>query len=361
MGLSIGGLGSGLDIGNMTEQLVAAERTPKLTRIQQSMSKVDNHLSAYGLIKSSASNFQEKLTEFKADDVFLGKSSTSSDSEFVSVSSTSDAQAGQYSIEVKQLAQKHKVASQFALDADPNASLGQGSLTLSLGNQSMTLNLDDKNSDLKSLVQSINQAEDNPGISATIITDEVGAKLVFSSQQSGKYQQIAIDASQATGDVQQLHFDPNISNSNMAEMQAAQDAQIVIDGYAIVNSKTNEFKDAIDGITLDVKQLTDTEDTTSVTINIDNNHSQVKKSVSSFVNLYNSLVNMVESQSSFDAEANKAAPLVGDSASRSLISQLRNVLNESVTTESGKNRPLSDFGLSTDREGKLEIDQEQLT
>ena len=361
MGLSIGGLGSGLDIGNMTEQLVAAERTPKLTRIQQSMSKVDNHLSAYGLIKSSASNFQEKLTEFKADDVFLGKSSTSSDSEFVSVSSTSDAQAGQYSIEVKQLAQKHKVASQFALDADPNASLGQGSLTLSLGNQSMTLNLDDKNSDLKSLVQSINQAEDNPGISATIITDEVGAKLVFSSQQSGKYQQIAIDASQATGDVQQLHFDPNISNSNMAEMQAAQDAQIVIDGYAIVNSKTNEFKDAIDGMTLDVKQLTDTEDTTSVTINIDNDHSQVKKAVSSFVNLYNSLVNMVESQSSFDAEANKAAPLVGDSASRSLISQLRNVLNESVTTESGKNRPLSDFGLSTDREGKLEIDQEQLT
>ena len=372
-GLSVGGLGSGLDVAGMTQQLVAAERTPKQLRITDEMSKVDTSLSAYGLVKSSASSLQDLFESFDEDEAFSSKSASSSESGYLDVSVESNAQNGRYSVEVKQLAERHKIASD-SLTADPDASLGEGDLVIGLGTDTMTISISANKSSLKDVMQAINDSDDNPGITATILTDDSGAKLVFSSTKTGEENKISIDATGATGDLADLEFDPdNITgNSKMHEMQEAADAVIVIDGFSTVTNSTNTFADAIEGVTLDANKITGTYGTGTDTDDIDvknaiieisNDTGKPKTAIDDFVEAYNSLFEMVDSQSKYDVEEERGGPLVGDSISRSMLGQLRNLLNEPVEIN-GTNYTLSDFGVTTSREGRLEVDddilQEQL-
>ena len=52
------GLGSGLDINSIVEQLVAAERAPQANRLTQRESKANEELSALGKFKSALATFQ---------------------------------------------------------------------------------------------------------------------------------------------------------------------------------------------------------------------------------------------------------------------------------------------------------------
>ncbi|MBV1840650.1 MULTISPECIES: flagellar filament capping protein FliD [Photobacterium] len=368
MGLSVGGLGSGLDVAGMTQQLVAAERTPKQLRISEQMSKVDNSLSAYGLVKSSASSMQDMLDKFKEDEVFVSKEATSSEAGYLSVKADSDAQNGIYSIEVKQLAKSHKIVSTTSFDADPKADLGSGEMVITVGDKSMTINISSDKNNLKQVVAAINNSKDNPGITATTITDDEGSKILFSSTKTGAENQIKIDASGMTGDLANLSYDPAAPGGSMSEMQAAQDAQIVIDGFSTVTSSTNKFENAIAGVTLDAKRLTgtygtgtDTDDVEikNVTITIENDTAKPKTALNEFVEKYNSLFEMIESQSTYNVEEERGGPLVGDSVSRSLMSQMRNLMNEPVTVD-GQEYRMADFGITTDRYGKLELDDDIL-
>ncbi|PSW11143.1 flagellar hook protein [Photobacterium rosenbergii] len=379
-GLSVGGLGSGLDVAGMTQQLVAAERTPKQLRITDEKSKVDANLSAYGLVKSSASTLQDLLEDFVDDEAFSSKSASSSESGYVSVTAESNAQNGRFSIEVLQMAQNHKVVSSNSFDADPDASLGSGELVIGLGKESMTVNIDANSSNLNDVLEAINSHADNPGITATVINDNEGSKIVFTGSATGEEQKISIDASGATGDLTKLEYqyDPSLPDRDdptypdpppdMVQMQAAQDAEIRIDNFSTITSDTNKFEDAIAGVTLDVSKLTGTyntgEDTDeisvkSVNIEISNDTDQAKSSLSKFVEAFNSLHEMVESQSKYDVDEQKGGPLVGDSVSRSLLGQMRNLMNEPVILND-QVILLSEFGVTTTREGKVEIDDDLL-
>ncbi|KLV05880.1 flagellar hook protein [Photobacterium aquae] len=371
MGLSASGLGSGLDVAGMTQQLVAAERTPKQQRLTEQMAKVEVSLSAYGQIKSSASGLQEMFEKFDEDDVFDNNQVTTSNRDFVEASVESNAQNGRYSIEVKAMAQSHRLASANSFDADPNAKIGSGDLVFTVGDKSMTVNIDPNQSSLKDVVTAINKAKDNPGVTATIMTDKDGAKIVFSSSKTGKENSVKIDASGATGELSKLSFDPATpdGNAEMKQIQPAQDAYIVIDGFSHVYSDTNKFEDVLEGVTLDVSKLTgttgsgkptDDEDVKNVIIEISNDTSKPKDAINQLVESYNGLFEMIEEQSKFDVEKKKGGPLVGDSLANSLLGQLRSLFNNPITGSDGKTYQMSDFGITTTREGVLEVDDEIL-
>lgn len=371
MGLSVGGLGSGLDVAGMTQQLVAAERTPKQQRITEQMSKLDVSLSAYGQLKSTAVSLQEMFEKFAEDNVFSNNSVSSSDTDFIRASVESNAQNGRYSIEVKSLAQSHRVTSANSFDADPKASLGSGDLVFSVGGKSMTVSIEPDESSLKNVVNAINSSKDNPGITATILTDQDGAKLVFSSSKTGKDNTIKIDATGASGELSKLSFDPAVpdANADMKEIQKAQDAQIVIDGFSVVNSDTNKFENAIDGVTLNVEKLTgtivtgeptDDEDVKNITIDITSDIKKPKSAIEELVDAYNGMLESIDQQSKYDVEAQKGGPLVGDSLSRSLTGQLRTLFNEPIAAANGSTYQLSNFGVTTERDGSLKVDDEKL-
>ncbi|WP_305420946.1 flagellar filament capping protein FliD [Photobacterium leiognathi] len=374
MGLSAAGMASGLDIAGMTQQLVMAERKPKADRITEQQKKVNVTLSAYGQIKSSVSGIQSMLEKFGKNDAFANQKATSDNSDYVSVKADAKAKNGTYTINVEQMAQSHKLMGQELFSGDPEASLGSGEMVIKVGDKSMTLNITEDNDDLSSIVDAINNAEDNPGLTATVINtgEEGGSKIVFSSKDTGLENKIEIDTSGMTGQLASLAYKEGMTDSKVDQMQEAQDARIKIDNFTTVTSSTNTFEDVIEGVTLDLKKLTGTSgsgnaetddiDVKSVKITIENDEKSTKDSLKSFVDAYNGLIATTDKLTGFDPDKepddpNRAGALNGDSLTRSVLSQMRGLMNEPIEVN-GKMYQLSDFGISVQRDGTLELEED---
>ena len=65
------GIGSGLDIAGLVQNLVAAEAAPVETRIGKQEARAQAKLSAFGSLKSALSQFRDKLDIMKSLDSFL--------------------------------------------------------------------------------------------------------------------------------------------------------------------------------------------------------------------------------------------------------------------------------------------------
>lgn len=375
MGLSAAGMASGLDIAGMTQQLVAAERKPKSDRITTQQKQVNVSLSAYGQVKSSVSAMQSMLEKFGKDEAFNGQKATSDNSDYLSIKATAKAKSGVYNINIQQMAQSHKLMGKESFSADPEASLGSGDMVIKVGDKSMTLNIGEDNDDLSSVVDAINNANDNPGVTATLINTgkDSGSQIVFSTKETGETNTIEIDTSAMTGQLASLAYKKDgMVDSKVDEMQAAQDAKIMIDNFTPVSSSNNTFEDVIEGVTLDLKKLTGTSgskspetddiDVKSVKITIENDEKSTKDSLKSFVDSYNSLTGTIDKLTGFDADKkpddpNRAGALNGDSLTRSVSTQMRNLLNEPIEIN-GKLYQMSDFGISIQRDGTLELEDD---
>ena len=377
MGLSAAGMASGLDIAGMTQQLVAAERKPKSDRITTQQKQVNVSLSAYGQVKSSVSAMQSMLEKFGKDEAFNGQKATSDNSDYLSIKATAKAKSGVYNIKIQQMAQSHKLMGKESFSADPEASLGSGDMVIKVGDKSMTLNIGEDNDDLSSVVDAINNANDNPGVTATLINTgkDSGSQIVFSTKETGETNTIEIDTSAMTGQLASLAYNADMpaAERKVDQMQAAQDAKIRIDNFTTtISSSNNTFEDVIEGVTLDLKKLTGTAgssnpetddiDVKSVKITIENDEKSTKDSLKSFVDSYNSLTGTIDKLTGFDADKkpddpNRAGALNGDSLTRSVSTQMRNLLNEPIEIN-GKLYQMSDFGISIQRDGTLELEDD---
>ncbi len=114
----------------------------------------------------------------------------------VSATATTEAIAGRYAIDVLQLAQSHKVASDVLPE---NAKFGPGKLQISMGDQQFTIDVKAK-SKLVDVVRDINNSKSNPGVRASVINDVDGPRLIVASTTSGQENRIKISAEAERGD-----------------------------------------------------------------------------------------------------------------------------------------------------------------
>jgi len=127
------GVGSNLNISGIVTDLMKLERIP-LERIIAQKTGFDAKVSSLGTIKSSLSSFQSALAGLQSGTSILANKATSSNAAFVTATGTAGSIAGNYSIEVSQLAQSQKIVATG--QADATAAIGGGTattLTIDLG------------------------------------------------------------------------------------------------------------------------------------------------------------------------------------------------------------------------------------
>jgi flagellar hook-associated protein 2 len=111
------------------------------------------------------------------------------------------------------------------------------------------------------------------------------------------------------------------------EVVAGQDATLEIDGVSVTNS-TNVIDDVISGVTLN---LVSENDSTTITLNIDRDLGTIKSNIKTMVSNYNQVTAYINSQFTFDAEAEEAGGILfGDATLRSVKSDLTALLSESI-------------------------------
>jgi flagellar hook-associated protein 2 len=353
------GIGSGLDINSIVSQLVNAERAPQANRLDSKEAIIQARLSAYGSLKSALSSFQTSLSALKNADTFGKRSATSSDATVFSATSTTSAAAGIYSVQVEQLATKHKVASQAYTDSA--TVVGSGSLNFTQNGESFSVTIASGEDSLSAIRDAVNNAEDNTGITASIVNDQAGAHLVFSSSKSGVENEIKIDVTPGdpdSDDLSRLAFDPaSVDPGPMTQKAEALDSIVIVDGFT-QTSANQKIEGMIEGVTLDLKAAKPGE---SFSLEVKLDAGSVKKSIESFVSNYNKLITTLNDLTAFDPEANTAGLLQGDSATRTVATRLRTEIGTIVSGLGVELDSLAEMGITTEDKGKLKIDSEKLT
>lgn len=374
MAITSSGVGSGLDISGIISQLMTVEQQP-LTVLNTKEFGLQSKLSALGTLKGALSQFQTSVKTLTNPKQFDQISSSVSDSTIATVSTTSGAQLGSFSLEVSQLATGHKVNSGvFSKTSD---AVGTGKLSIQLGaytegvfsanpDQSvMSVTIDSTNNSLAGVRDAINQASGK--VTASIVNDGTGNRLVLSSKDTGTANSIKITVedddstnTDASG-LSQLAFDSGSAigaGQNMSELQTAKNALMKIDGLTVSKS-SNTVSDAVEGVTLTLSKIT----TTPVTVSVARSSSTVSAAIQSFVKSYNDLSSTLTELGhySYDSSTKQkdVGALQGERSLRSVQTQLRNVLG-GVLEGGGSYARLSDVGITFNKDGTLALDSSKL-
>ncbi|EDP59150.1 flagellar filament capping protein FliD [Vibrio sp. AND4] len=219
--MSIGPLGmsGGMDINSMVSKIVDAERVPKQQRINNERATIDASISAYGRLRESLDTMKNLMTNFRQEKAFAARTVETTDDAIVSATATTDAIAGKYAIDVLQLAQSHKVASDVLPE---DTKFGAGKLQISLGDNTFDLNVR-SHSKLIDVVRGINGAKDNPGVRASVINDVAGPRLILASNLPGEDQQIKVSVEAEAGNLLK-HLEYKTLEDRVNELKEAREA-----------------------------------------------------------------------------------------------------------------------------------------
>jgi len=303
-------------------------------------------------LKGALGAFKSALESLKTTDAFEARKATSGDTDIFTVTATSKAVAGHYDVEVVRLAQAHQLSSD-AFETD--AVVGYGTLTITVGEESFDVEIDQEAATLADIRDAINAASDNKGVRATLLNTVEGVRLILTSSKSGESHAIQVSASGGDGGLEQLVYEAQ-GTQNLTETQAAQNAMIRIANFE-VESDTNVFKDAVDGVTITAKKVSDGE---TVSLDIEFDSASVQSRVQKFVTEYNNLQSTLKRLGGYNAETKVAGALLGDSLLRSIESEIRRTLTEPVGGIAGDFTTLASIGITTDASGALKLDTTKL-
>ncbi|MCO7247884.1 flagellar filament capping protein FliD [Halomonas sp. Mc5H-6] len=348
------GIGSGLDLNGLLDQLNDAERG-KLAPITRQQEQQEAKISAYGKIQSSMDKFQDAVDALNDPKLYQSLSANVRGDE-ISATTSADALPGSYRVEVTALATSGTLASQRVTDSDTPLDMG-GATQLRLvfaGPDTASVNIDiAADSSLEDIRDAINARKDAV-VSASVIFDGEGYRLALSSSETG------LDAS-VTGfsfvnaDGTDVTTPPFTSDT----AQSGQDAALTVNGIAIT-SASNSIDDAIQGVTLNLGELNlGAGETASSTVSVERNTLKVREAIGAFVKAFNDVKSTIGTATNYDAGTDTAGELVGDSTVRTIENRLRSVLTSGVA--GGELASLSLLGITLQRDGTLEMDDDAVS
>lgn len=367
------GVGANLDLASLLTQLQTAESQP-LVALQAKAKSYTSKLSAYGTIQSALSTLQAAGKKLGDPTLFQSVTGTPTVSGILSANATDSSAAGNYTIEVKQLAQAQTVIA--AGQVDTKTAIGNGTITIDFGqvtggtldattgqytgaaftpdaNQpSKSIIIDPTNNTLEGIRTAINNAQ--AGVTASIVNDGSGTpnRLVLTSSTTGDKSSMRISVNGDAPLQNLLNNDP-AGTQNLKQTAAAQSAKLTVGGLDIT-SPTNTVKEAIQGATLTLVN------TGKTGLSMKENTAGVKSAITDFVNAYNALQATAKTLTSYDADTNTAAALVGDSTLRNLQTRIRQALTTPQAGGPNDMKVLTEIGVAFQKDGTIAIDATKL-
>ena len=378
MAIASTGIGSGLDVEKIISQLTALEKRPLTTLIGKA-ADIQARMSVVGQIKSQVSALADSARKLSLDSSWTGVTLNSSKSSAITGTATSAASATTFSVEVQQLAKAQSVASS-AVTVD--TAMGTGTLNIQLGTWSnavppvftpgaagaVSVVIGAGEDKLTSIAAKINSA--NAGVTATVLRDASGERLLVRSKDTGEAAGFRIQVTNDSGGTNEdnsglsrLAFDPATGILPAAApptfgmgantYQKGLNTQATINSIA-VTSANSQLVDAVPGVTLQFLEET----TGPVTITLEKDQAAVRKNIQDFVAAYNSLSKTLSDATKYDDQTKTAGTMQGDTVVVGLQNVLRNLLS-SASAGSTFSR-LADVGLEMQRGGMMTVSSSKL-
>ncbi|GAB7522761.1 flagellar filament capping protein FliD [Paraburkholderia sp. 2C] len=355
--------GSTVDTQSLVAALVqdkVAGQSAELTT-QAGIDKSD--IAGLASLSATLSGLQTALSPFLSGDALSSFSATLS-GDGITAKAGQGAVAQTYQLDVTQVAQSQILTSQPFSTSDA-AAMGSGTITISLGSgtsaKSFQVSVDSSDDSLEDIKNAINSASGNPGIKASIIQGANGASLSLQSTTPGAANSINVSVNQQTPtalsdlDVTSgTSTDPGppvgasevtAGNSFWTQTQAAQDAQLTVDGQ-LVTSSTNTISGAISGVTLTLDP-TNSKTVGSQTLTVAPDESSVEGDLSSFVSAYNAVIDQLNSLAAPGTAGvqGTGGTLLGDEMINQLGAALGSIVGAKVSS-GGLSSTLASLGIN---------------
>lgn len=355
------GTGSGVDVTALVAGLVEASFANKNAALTAKSDALTARISKVSELKSTISDFASALSALTSGGT-LSTQPISSKTDIVTATRLAGAELTglNASIEVRQLAQA-QVASTNPFTGGEDTVVGTGTLTLTFGTATISgtamtaftagaadpiaITIDSAHNTLVGVADAINAA--NAGVTASIMTDSSGARLVVKGATG------ASQAFQLKGSSQLTELDIGRNETGSQINTAAQNAVVALDGVQ-TSYTTNSVYGLIEGVRLD---LVGAAVGTKVNIGAKAPTTELKQSVTNFVETYNEVYKMVK------AATNAVdGPLRGDPAAKDLLRQLKGMTLAKLVPGAATDHPasLADIGVATQRDGTLSVDATRL-
>jgi flagellar hook-associated protein 2 len=354
--ISSAGIGSGLEVESIITKLMSLERAP-VDRLQTQASTIQTKISAFGQLQSAVSTFRDASLALTRATTWGVTTASSTDATAISATTGEGAVAGNYAISVGELAKAESAVSRTYASAD--ALVGAGTLRVEIGSfgqagfapqpnlAAMSIDISPTDS-LATVRNKINAA--GAGVSAVIVNDTTGARLVISSTNPGTNNVFRLSGDGGAAD---FGYEPGVASA-MTQTQEAANAQVTINGLEVVTSG-NRLTDTIQGLTINLNKPN-----SSAQISVVQDNAALKTSVQTFVDSYNALAKMLATQTKYDEASKKAGTLQGDSTAVGLQRQLRNIVTGDSPASSVYEN-LNSVGIALQRDGTLKVDDTRLT
>ena len=368
--LSALGAGSGLNVPQIVDALVDAERVPKQNKIDDAKETASVKISALGSLKNELSVFQ---TNTAALDGQIGLSLSSSTSN-VLLSRTDSSLASEFShtinvtsIATAQVLNFNNGGSGFA---SSTADIGIDELSLRFGSWSgstfgansdytgaTTLNFASGSRTLTDVRDAINNA--GIGVTASIIevSDDNYSLMVKSVEGSDQALRIKSHLGGVENNVLKYNPGNTITLTDTAtQVVTATNANFTVDGIAIERT-TNTINDLFSGVTVDLSDANSADLGTDQLISSSYSQTDALATLETVVSEINYMLSFLKEQSKPGTNGTDGGPLHGDHFIRHTENKIKNLTSTAIIGYDDDEIYLSRFGVVTELDGTLSIDE----
>jgi len=348
------GAGSGIDTQQLAKDLMEATREPRKAIIDEKITKSEARISGYGVIQFSLGELKTAFSGLNDLSDFASLQVANTQASALGVVAGPTAAAGSYQVNVTKVAQAQRTASYGFLARSTELNAGDSfDLTLTVGigaAQTITVDTDTP----AGVVAAINGS--NLGITAQLIqTDGTNPWKIVVTGEEGEEQSFTLTSTSALAlgfDVDDVDDDPAVH-----QLQTAQNAEFTINGLSIERT-TNSVSDVIDGVTFNLATVT----TGAARIDLTRDTSGITQKIEDLVTAYNNFEENLKILGDRTSEVEEfGGVLAGDSLLQNIRSQVRLMLTSTSSTPGTTVTAPRDVGLSFDRYGVLQFDQDKLS
>lgn len=345
--------------GEMAKVIAEAEVAGPRKIVERQQTELGQESTTLNYLKSNLSAFNGYAADLATPSTFNQFSAESSDESVFEATVTGQPVSSSYSIESVQMAKTQTIVTDTGYGSRSSI-IDQGTLNIAAGGELKSLTVDGSNNTLEGLQSSINSGDF--GVSASIIQDGGQYKLMLSGDRTG-----ADNAFSMSG-LNGFEFDPdNPTGGDFIQTSTAQDAQAKVNGLT-VSSDTNTFDQVLDGLSFRLKSEAPG---VNESLTVGRDSEGVVEKVREFVEVFNQLDRILDDVGSYDEpteEEREEDPekeftgfLAGSGVLRDLRSQIRESLSGALDQLEEPYNSLGTVGLSIDREGQMQLDEEKLT
>ncbi|WP_028694547.1 flagellar filament capping protein FliD [Pseudomonas cremoricolorata] len=345
-GSTVSGIGSNIDTQAIVQALVNSQKAPKQAQINTQTLKATTTLSSIGKVQAALDAFRGALQTMTDSNTFSGLSVKSSDEKVATVKAGNGAANGTFSLVVENLATASKVSTQVYADgAGSVVNKTDATTTLSITQSGKTYDLKvTPGMTLQQVRDNINSQFGTVGLSANVLTDANGSRLVVTSTKMGEGSDITLGGSSGI-------------DTGYTQITAPANAKYLLDGIAM-SSKSNDISDAVSGLSITLTGATPETGTSKerspIYLSLSTSAPTLKSGVQGFIDTYNALMTTINTETKVTkgADGNPVAgALTGDATMRGLVTSIRNELSQ--LSGQGAFKSLAQFGVTTSQDGGL--------